>query len=284
MLSARNRMKHLEHHIGHTEPHEICRLPRWPYETTLIISITTLATRNHMNGQRGTPDVSYGTWCRVASVVYSSFVVWFRGQCVTRDVSCGFVWPVWYSRCFMWFRVANVAVDMLHVVPCGQRGCGFVWPVWNTRCCMLFRVACVVFEMFHAVSCCQRGLRHNSCCFVWPAWCSRCFICFRDVWPAWYPRYFMLFGFSFSVNHAEVCVIEGKLFLVTTSGGTAVRIMRKVAKRWLTFHLSKRNSTPSSFWAALSGYVDTYQPNTDMRPKCWGSGKMPGAEFRHCQV
>ena len=71
-------------------------------------------------GQRGTPDVSYGTWCRVASVVYSSFVVWFRGQCVTRDVSCGFVWPVWYSRCFMWFRVANVAVDMLHVVPCGH--------------------------------------------------------------------------------------------------------------------------------------------------------------------
>ena len=107
-------------------------------------------------GQRGTPDVSYGTWSRVASVVYSSFVVWFRGQCVTRDVSCGFVWPVWYSRCFMWFRVANVAVDMLHVVPCGQRGCGFVWPVWNTRCCMLFRVACVVFEMFHG--------------FVLPAW------------------------------------------------------------------------------------------------------------------
>ena len=95
----------------------------------------------------------------------------------------------------------------------------------------------------------------------------------------------MLFGFSFSVYHAEVCVIEGKFFLVITSGGTAVRMMRKGAKRWLTFHLSKRrNSTPSSFWAALIGYVDTYQPNTGMRPKCWGSGKMPGAEFRHCQV
>ena len=218
-------------------------------------------------------------WFRVASVVLEMLHVVSCGQRGTRDVSCGFVWPVWYSRCFMWFRVANVAVDMLHVVPCGQRGCGFVWPVWNTRCCMLFRVACVVFEMFHVASCCQRGLRRNSCCFVWPAWCSRCFICFRDVWPAWYPRYFMLFGFSFSVNHAEVCVIEGKLFLVTTSGGTAVRMMRKGAKRWLTFHLSKRNSTPSSFWAALIGYVDTYQPNTDMRPKCWGSGKMPGAEF-----
>ena len=236
-------------------------------------------------------------WFRVASVEIEMFHVASCGQCGSRDVSCGqcgrgFVWPASYSRCFMWFRVAcvvlemfhlvrvtNVVVDMLHVVPCGQRGCGFVWPVWNTRCCMLFRVACVVFEMFHVASCCQRGLRRNSCCFVWPAWCSRCFICFRDVWPAWYPRYFMLFGFSASVNHAEVCVIEGKLFLVTTSGGTAVRMMRKGAKRWLTFHLSKRNSTPSSFWAALIGYVDTYQPNTDMRPKCWGSGKMPGAEF-----
>ena len=84
-------------------------------------------------GQRGTPDVSYGTWCRVASVVYSSFVVWFRGQCVTRDVSCGFVWPVWYSRCFMWFRVASLKFEMFQVVSCGQGGtrvvsCGFVWP------------------------------------------------------------------------------------------------------------------------------------------------------------
>ena len=241
-------------------------------------------------GQRGNRDVSYVfewllwysrcfLWFRVASVVPEMFM-WFRvasvvlemlhvvscGQRGARDVSCGFVWPVWYSRGFMWFRVANVAVDMLHVVPCGQRGCGFVRPVWNTRCCMLFRVACVVSRCFMWTRC----LRRNSCCFVWPAWCSRCFICFRDVWPAWYPRYFMLFGFSFSVNHAEVCVIEGKLFLVTTSGGTAVRMMRKGAKRWLTFHLSKRNSTPSSFWAALIGYVDT---------KCWGSGKMPGAEF-----
>ena len=56
-------------------------------------------------GQRGTPDVSYGTWCRVAE--------W--------HLKC-FVWPAWYSRCFMWFRVASVVVDMFHVVPCGQRG------------------------------------------------------------------------------------------------------------------------------------------------------------------
>ena len=124
--------------------------------------------------------------------------------------------------------------------------------------------------MLHAASCCQRGLRRNSCCFVWPAWCSRYFIYFRDMWPAWYPRYFMLFGFSFSVNHAEVCVIEGKLFLVTSSGGTVVRMIRKGAKRWLTFRLSKRNSAPSSFWATLIGYVDIYQPNADIRPKCWG--------------
>ena len=274
----------------------------WPVWTWFRVASVVLEMLHVVScSLRGTRDVSFGSCDQRGSRHASCGSVWPAwmyvdvvscGQCGprdvhvvscgqrgTRDVSCGFVWPVWYSRCFMWFRVANVAVDMLHVVPCGQRGCGFVWPVWNTRCCMLFRVACVVFEMFHVASCCQRGLRHNSCCFVWPAWCSRCFICFRDVWPAWYPRYFMLFGFSFSVNHAEVCVIEGKLFLVTTSGGTAVRMMRKGAKRWLTFHLSKRNSTPSSFWAALIGYVDTYQPNTDMRPKCWGSGKMPGAEF-----
>ena len=123
---------------------------------------------------------------------------------------------------------------------------------------MWLRVARVVCDVIHVVSCGQRGARDVSFVFVT---CGQ------------------LFGFSFSVNHAEVCVIEGKLFLVTTSGGTAVRMMRKGAKRWLTFHLSKRNSTPSSFWAALIGYVDTYQPNTDMRPKCWGSGKTPGAEF-----
>ena len=126
-------------------------------------------------GQRDTPDVSYGTWCRVASVVYSFFVVWFRGQCVKRDVSCGFVWPVWYSRCFMWFRVASlkfemfqvvsvarVVLELFHVVSCGQRGnrdvsCGFVWPV--------------VVEMFHVasvdvVSCGQRRTRDASCGFV----------------------------------------------------------------------------------------------------------------------
>ena len=196
----------------------------------------------------------------MASVVLEMLHVDSCGQRGNRDVSYVFEWLLWYSRCFLWFRVARKVLEMFHVVscgqcgsrhvscvPCGQRGRGFVWPVWNARCCMLFRVACVVFEMFHVASCCQRGLRHNSCCFVWPAWCSRCFICFRDVWPAWYPRYFMLFGFSFSVNRAEVCVIEGKLFLVTTSGGTAVRMMGKGAKRWLTFHLSTRNSTPSSF-------------------------------------
>ena len=195
------------------------------------------------------------------------------GQRGTRDASCGFAWPAWYTRCFMWFRVASVVLEMFHVVSCGQCGsrhasCGSVWPAWMWFCVasveheMLHVVSSGVrsFEMFHVASCCQRGLRHNSCCFVWPAWCSRCFICFRDVWPAWYPRYFMLFGFSFSVNHAEVCVIEGKLFLVTTSGGTAVRMMRKGAKRWLTFHLSKRNSTPSSFWAALINWLRGYLP------------------------
>ena len=57
-------------------------------------------------GQRGTPDVSYGTWCRVASVVYQVLACGFVasvfhemfhvvscGLCGTRDVSCGFVWP-----------------------------------------------------------------------------------------------------------------------------------------------------------------------------------------------
>ena len=173
--------------------------------------------------------------------------MWFRVACVVLEM-------------FHLLRVTNVVVDMLHVVPCVQRGCMWMWfrvASVVPEMFMWFRVASVVLEMLHVVSCGQRGTRDVSCGFVW---------------PAWYPRYFMLFGFSFSVNHAEVCVIEGKLFLVTTSGGTAVRMMRKGAKRWLTFHLSKRNSTPSSFWAALIGYVDTCQPNTDMRPKCWGSG------------
>ena len=73
-------------------------------------------------------------WFRVASVVPEMFI-WFRvasvvfemlhmvscgqrgnemlhvvscGQCETRDISCGFVWPMWRSICFMWFRVASV--------------------------------------------------------------------------------------------------------------------------------------------------------------------------------
>ena len=127
-------------------------------------------------GQRGTPDVSYGTWCRVASVVDSSFAVWFRGQRVTRDVSCGFVWPVWYSRCFTWFRVASLKFEMFKVVSCGQGGtrvvsCGFVWPAWKSRCFMWLRVASVVVEMFHVasvdvVSCGQRRTRDASCGFV----------------------------------------------------------------------------------------------------------------------
>ena len=69
-------------------------------------------------GQRGNRDVSY---------VFE----WL----LPRDVSYGFVWPARYSRCFMWFRVASVVLEMFHVVSCGQRGtrgvsCGFVWPVW----------------------------------------------------------------------------------------------------------------------------------------------------------
>ena len=131
---------------------------------------------------------------------------------------------------------------------------------------MWLRVASVVCDIIHVVSCGQRGARDVSFVFVTCGQRGTRDISCSSASPS-------------ALNHAEVCVIEGKLFLVTTSGGTAVRIMRKVAKRWLTFHLSKRNSTPSSFWAALSGYVDTYQPNTDMRPKCWGSGKMPGTSW-----
>ena len=89
----------------------------------------------------------------------------------------------------------------------------------------------------------------------------------------------MLFGFSFSVYHAEVCVIEGKFFLVITSGGTAVRMMRKGCQAVVDFPplKEKKLHTQQFLGCAIIGYVDTYQPNTGMRPKCWGSGKMPGA-------
>eukprot|EP00439_Symbiodinium_sp_Y106_P054392 s3616_g7.t1 len=98
-------------------------------------------------GQRGSRDVSY----------VFEWLLW------SRDVSYGFVWPARYSRCFMWFRVTTVAVDMFHVVPCGQRGCGFAWPVWNARCCMLFRVACIVFEMFHAFKVSKQMMKNHIC-------------------------------------------------------------------------------------------------------------------------
>ena len=78
-------------------------------------------------------------------VVLEMFLMVSCGQQGTPDVSCGFVWPVWYStawysRCFLWFRVASVVVDMFHVVPCGQRGIRDV-----------FGAASMVVDIIHAV-------------------------------------------------------------------------------------------------------------------------------------
>ena len=58
-------------------------------------------------------------WFRVASVVHEMFHVVSCGQCGTRDVSCGFVWPMWQLTCFMWFRVASVDVVLCGL--CGTR-------------------------------------------------------------------------------------------------------------------------------------------------------------------
>ena len=134
-------------------------------------------------------------WFRMASVVLEMFhlvscgrLEMFHvvscGQRGRRDVSCGFLWPAWYSTCsfgFVWpawcsrcYRccmcgfVWPALVLELHVVSCGQRGardvsCGFVWPVWYSRCFMWFRMASVVLEIVHVVSRGQRATRVVRC-------------------------------------------------------------------------------------------------------------------------
>ena len=94
---------------------------------------------------------------------------------------------------------------------------------------MWLRVASVVCDIIHVVSCGQRGARDVSCSSA-----------------------------STSALIVQRCASSKETFLGHNIGRNGSSHDEERCQEVVTFHLSKRNSTPSSFWAALIGYMDTY--------------------------